>query len=89
MSNYKTISKKDIPENVITINEGQWKGVQYIIRNINIIDTNEDGNNISFEYDLISDLGDNKRDFEIWFHEYIQNFLIEAMNEYVKDKDTD
>jgi len=88
MSDYQ---KKEVDfntENVITIRDGKWAGVQYIIRNIKCIDPTPEGNCISFEYDLISDLGNDRNEFELWFHNYIQKFLNEIMREYI-NKDTD
>jgi len=73
--------------NVITIYDGEWAGVQYIVRNIECIDEDSNGDNISFEYDLVSDLGDKKDEFELWFRGYIQSFLNAAMQDYINKVD--
>jgi hypothetical protein len=83
----------ELENNVITILDGKWRGVQYIIRNIEFVDDLPDGNNLLFEYDLLSDLGDKKEEFELWLQGYIQDLMEAAIKDYIKkdqdDKESD
>jgi hypothetical protein len=79
----------ELENNVITILDGKWRGVQYIVRNIEFVDDLPDGNNFLFEYDLLSDLGDKKEEFELWLQGYIQDLMEAAIKDYIENDQDD